>query len=387
MRIKSLTRLGRNFFSRAVISLVLVAGFWVGLSATPLPPPLFCVDDETCVESPTSAPPPVSGDGYTLANATAGLPFTLNLPIPPTITSEVTVTPATIAANIVNGRRLILQPGNYGSQNFDTQDQEIVIQPGVEIATLGIGRDARRLHFRASPARSGRIRNVSTGGSWQNPISDVLFDGILADDTGTPGQNQFHGTRVAVINSSITASAYAMANFHQITDFILANSHVHTYGTTQSNMRSHGALRYVVVDSWLQKTGGGHHTLRVHAMEGSGRPADYIYIARNQFDGARVTVRGSGNSPEDGGAAESSSGIGTVWFENNAIYNPWEGSSSLYVGGSSPEADQAQMMYMRNNVLYSDYTNWFGPSQPRANWVLENNPVNSYQTAPGWDFR
>jgi hypothetical protein len=391
MRIKSLMRLGRNFFSRAVISLVLLAGFWVGLSATPLPPPLFCVDDETCVESPTSVPPPPStGDGYTLADATAGLPFTLNLPIPPAITSEVTVTPATIASNKVNGRRLILQPGNYGNQVFGTQDQEIVIQPGVEIGTLSLDNTARRLHFRGSPARAGRISTIMTGGSWNNPISDLLFDGITANDTGSPSTNNIHGTRVAVINSSLMAENYAMGNFHLVNDFLLANSYVHTYGSTQANMRSHSALRYVVVDSRLRKSGSGHHALRVHGDDStSTRPAHNIYIARNQIDGGRVTIRGTGTSGgENGQEAGSSAGINTVWFLDNVIYQPGDANASLYTGSNIHDSDRPQMMYVQNNMLYSDRATWFSPGQPRSNWAVQNNQHSPYQPPPeNWDFR
>lgn len=391
MRIKSLLRQWRTF-----VGLLLVTGIWAVASATPNPPPLFCVDGDNnpdCVETPETAPPPptpppATGGSYDLSDALAGVPFTVNTPVLPNITNEVTVTPATISANKVNGRRLILQPGNYGNQTFGTQDQEIVIQPGVEIGTLSLDNTARRLHFRASPARSGRIRTVNTGGSWNDNISDLIFDGILTDDTGAPNQNQFHGTRVAVLNSSITASAYAMGNFHEVVDFVVANNHIHTYGTTQSNMRSHSALRYVVVDNRLQKSGSSHHALRVHGGGDGQRPADYIYIARNQIDGARVAVRGTGSlGAEDGGTSGASSGIGTVWFENNTIYQPGDNNASLYAGNVTHDSDRPQMFYLRNNTLYSDRATWFSPGQPRSNWVLENNPHNPYQPAPSWDFR
>lgn len=390
MRIKSLLRQWRAF-----LGLLLIAGCWGLAAANPNPPPLFCVDgvnNPDCVETPEVAspatPPPSSGGSYGLADALAGVPFTVNVPVLPNISDEVSVTPSTINANKVNGRRLILQPGNYGNQTFGTQDQEIVIQPGVEIGTLSLDNTARRLHFRASPARSGRIRTVYTGGSWNNGMTDLIFDGIFADDTGTPGQNQFHGTRVAILNSSITASAYAMGNFHEVVDFVAANNHIHTYGTTQSNMRSHSALRYVVVDNRLQKSGSGHHALRVHGGGTDQRAADNIYIARNQIDGARVAVRGTGSlGAEDGGTSGASSGIGTVWFENNTIYQPGANNASLYAGNVTHDSDRPQMFYLRNNVLYSNRATWFSPGQPRSNWVMENNPHNPYQAPPSWDFR
>ena len=358
--------------------------------ASPLPPPLLCVDDTDCVETGVEAEPPPPGGTYTLANATAGLPFAINTPILPTITSEVMVTPATIAANKVNGRRIILQAGNYGNQQFGTQDQEIVIQPGVEIGTLSFGNTARRLHFRGSPVRAGRIRTVHTGGSFNNDIADLFFDGITADDTGSPSQNQWHGNRIAVINSSITADIYAGGNFHNVTDFIWANSLIHTYGATQANVRSHGALRYVIVDSRLRKTNGGNHALRVHAGSPGNRVTDNIYIARNQIDGARVAVRGDGSGQEGNPVGISATaGINNVWFENNTLYNPsgQGGIFSFFTGFAEIETDRAQMMYLRNNTLYTDMQTWFSPNEPRANWVILNNTHYPYQAPPSWSFR
>lgn len=390
MRISSPVRLWR-----LLVGIVLVSGVWVGLSAAPNPPPVLCVDGTDCVESPEPVvqppPPPPSPDGeYTLADATAGLPFTLNTPIPPNITSEATVTPSTIGSNKVNGRRIILQPGNYGNQTFGTQDQEIVLQAGVVIGTLSFNNTARRLHFRGSPARAHSIRTLTTGGSHNNPISDLLFDGINVDDGTSQGQNNVHGTRVAVINSSIRQFSYAMGNFHDTTDFLLANSYVYTWGGTQANMRSHSALRYVVVDSRLRKSGSGHHTLRVHGADStSERPADYIYVARNQMDGARIAIRGTGTSgAEDGGVSGPSAGVGTVWFENNVLYQPGDNNASLYTGNNTHDSDRPQMMYVRNNTLYTDRAPWFSPGQPRSNWVVQNNPVNPYQPPPAtWDFQ
>ncbi len=375
---------------RTLIGMFLVFGTWVGLSATPIPPPLLCVDDIDCVETAEPPEAPAPGQGYTLANATAGLPFALNTPVLPNISNEVTVTPSTIGANKVNGRRIILQPGNYGNQMFGSQDQEIVLQPGVEIGTITFNNTARRLHFRATPVRSGRIRAISTGGSANNSLTDLFFDGINVDDTGSPGvQFQFHGTRVAVINSSITADSYAMGNFHTVTDFLVANSYIYTYGSTQANMRSHSALRYVVVDSRLRKSGGGHHALRVHGDDSASiRPAHNIFIARNQIDGARVAIRGTGSQGgEDGGLSGSSSGIDTVWFENNVLYHPGPNNASLFTGNNEHDSDRPQMFYLRNNVLYSNQATWLSPGQPRSNWVLQNNAHNPYQPPPDWSFR
>ena len=357
--------------------------------ASPLPPPLLCVDDTDCVETGVEAEPPPPGGTYTLANATAGLPFAINTPILPTITSEVMVTPATIAANKVNGRRIILQAGNYGNQQFGTQDQEIVIQPGVEIGTLSFGNTARRLHFRGSPVRAGRIRTVHTGGSFNNDIADLFFDGITADDTGSPSQNQWHGNRIAVINSSITADIYAGGNFHNVTDFIWANSLIHTYGATQANVRSHGALRYVIVDCRFRKSGGLNHALRVHADNVGGRVADNIYIARNQIDGARVAIRGDGQANEGAGPAAARAGIGTVWFEDNTLYNPGPtGNASFFTGFTTPDSERPQMLHLINNVLYTDMGTWHVPGTPRVNWVIEPDPNTHlpYEPPPSWSF-
>ncbi|NND54611.1 MAG: hypothetical protein HKN56_06535, partial [Gammaproteobacteria bacterium] len=364
MRIKSLLRQWRT-----LVGLLLVSSIWAAASAAPNPPPLLCVDDDAdleCVETPETSqpppapqPPPSTGGDYDLSDALAGVPFTVNTPVLPNISEEVTVTPSTIAANKVNGRRLILQPGNYGNQSFGTQDQEIVIQPGVEIGTLSIDRTARRLHFRATPVRSGRIRTITTGGSNNNGITDLFFEGLYVNDNGSPSANNFHGARIAIINSHIIASEYAVGGFHGVTDFILANSHAHTDsngGGNESNMRSHSPVRYVVVDSRLQKSGlSKKHTLRIHAGPPGDRPADDIYIARNQLDGSRVAIRGTGTCGAENGQPDAceTAGLGTVWFDNNVIYQPGFNNASLYTGSPAHDTDRPQMMYVRNNSLYT----------------------------------
>lgn len=341
-----------------------------------------------------------SGNPYPWYSAfdTNDLPFTINAPAAPSIfNGTVNVTPATIAANKVNGRRLILEPGDYGNQLFSTQDQEIILQDGALIDVLTTNNTTRRLLIRGEAPRVGRIKTFSTGGS-ANRATDVIVDGVTIDDAFDPNSisaNQWHGDRFAVVNSFIRQFNYAFGAFHNPTDFFIANCHIHTYNADgftngqngESNFRTHHALRMVIWDNRIQRSVGTKHTLRIHSTDTSQRETDLIYVARNQLDGARVAIRGDGNGIESAGGAGPNAGIGTVWFEENRIYQPGPRNASLYCGDTTPDNDRPTMMYVRDNQLYTNQATYFSPSTPRATWVVENNSTAAYQDPPVWNFK
>ena len=83
------------------------------------------------------------------------VPFAYSWPTEPTITSERTVTPATIGneSNLTtSGRRLILQAGTYGAFTVSGNDREIVFESGVTTGTISIA--GVRMVFRGSPERA-----------------------------------------------------------------------------------------------------------------------------------------------------------------------------------------------------------------------------------------
>ena len=81
---------------------------------------------------------PSAPSGYDLDAAVAAVPFTVNLPTAPTITSEATCdTEAEITASVaVDGRRTIVAPGSYtlSTLSIGGSDKHIVFQPGASFA-------------------------------------------------------------------------------------------------------------------------------------------------------------------------------------------------------------------------------------------------------------
>jgi hypothetical protein len=333
------------------------------LMATPEPPPVLCIDDSGCVET---------SDRYSLQEAIVGVPFPIELPMAPTITSEATVTPETIGANKVNGRRLILTAGDYGSQSFSTQDQEIIITSGVVIRNLSTGSNARRLLFRADPIRTGQI-----GGFDVSYSQDIVLDGINVEHIPGGTRNNFvSGERFALINSYVRQWSYVIFGSGPIHS-VIANNVLWGFGEmgdeAQSATRFHDAQQLVYVDNRVLKTGSTHHVFRTHGSDPGGPIANNNYIARNQFEFNPMMVRA------DGGAGET--GMGSVWFEDNDWY--------FSLGWAQPmqmEAyDAPEFLSLRNNRLYSASGSW--PPQYRANWIYENNQRFPYRDPPAWNFR
>ncbi len=178
--------------------------------------------------------PVVGGDPYDLSPYSASLAelgLTAVWPIAPTGTlTPVTVTPATLAANNVNGRSLTLSAGDYGNVTISNTDQEWILQPGALINTLTIGASSQRIVVKGETPRVGRIGNfASVGGN-----TDLLVDGVYQIQGLYSGtyevQNGFGGTRVAVVNSSLNSHGYAVRAYPdtdgRLYNFILAGNYI-----------------------------------------------------------------------------------------------------------------------------------------------------------------
>ena len=162
---------------------------------------------------------------YGLDDACAGVPFTCNAPAEPTIKSSATVTPATIAANLVDGRRITLRPGLYRDLWIPTDDQEIILQPGAVIPYLLIQSTASRIKVRGETARSGRIGPISV----EKGATDVYFYQINAVGTAPGNEIAVYGTRVAFVSSSLAMYRYCIYA-DPATDLIIANSELVSNG-------------------------------------------------------------------------------------------------------------------------------------------------------------
>lgn len=362
------------------LGVLLFTGMVGAVSAAPQPPPLLCVDDTDCVETAAVE----EGDGqdglYTFASI-GNVPFAYSTPVPPNITSEVTVTPATFSANMVSGRRLILSPGNYGHQTIGTQDQEFVLQSGAELGRLAFTSSAARLKFTSSSLRAGRISYIDMQ---SRSTSDILFDGLTQYHIGGGNTRNFlYGSRIAIMNSDLTTSAMVLYS-NEGSDLVLANNRMlQAYpgyfgesGASDASVRLHGVQRLLFVDNFLTNlpidAPNDRHTFRIHGSSGSSM-ADNLYIANNLFVGPGTGVVTSSHETD----------IGRVWWENN-VHHVSPGLMLMIVENSTLR--HANVMVIRDNEAYGSAGNTDWPSA-RANWVVENNISGPSQTPPVWTFK
>lgn len=153
------------------------------------------------------------GDPYDMTPYS--VPFAWSWPTPPSITNgEAVVTPATLAANNVNGRRLTLSPGSYGNVS-PADDQEWILQAGALIDDFDFG-GSHRLKVRGETPRVGRIGSIRGAAEGAGAgTTDILFDGIYQTNgswTTGPGfaSNAPAGHRVAIVNSSLNTASYTL---------------------------------------------------------------------------------------------------------------------------------------------------------------------------------
>jgi hypothetical protein len=327
-----------------------------------------------------AASPP--GGEYTLANALAGVPFTVDTPIAPTITSEATVSNSSeLSANLVNGRRVTLQAGSYGNQTFNTTDQEFVFLPGADVGFVSIGANARRLIFRGSPARAGVMRYIST--PFAGGPTDILFDGVTLDhaDREWERSHLFQMQRLAIINSHVRALDQPLATFPsaysgRLTDAIFGNNHFECIGTNASAVRFQIPLRLVFADNRVQNTvpGQSYHTFRIHGNQGQlDIVVDDCYVVRNQFEGPGHMIQ----RPIMAGLHTR---IVNVWYENNANYGTLYQPINI---GADADA-YVEVFRIRNNALYQGGQSW--PGQVLPAWTVSGNTAQTYQTPPIWEY-
>jgi len=389
MRIKLVTHLVDRLL--AGLFLVVLSG---SAPATPQPPPILCIDGSDCVETAVTNPDPDGNPdgGYTLASI-GSVPFAYNTPIPPNISSEVTVTPATIEANKVNGRRIVLSPGNYGNQDFSTQDQEIVFQEGVAFGFLTVRPSAARLVFRGSSPRVGSVGYIEVGNNRAGAATDIVFDGINQIHIQEPGDwprqsNSFVAKRIAVINSSFLAYKYLAVSFSspgaRLEDAIFANNNMVDEGTSLPgsgsagpSTRFSGSIRLIFVDNRVVGyRPDGYHNFRIHAQPDL--DAEDFYIARNQFEGTghyfiRKGESGAGNME-----------LLNIHYVDNEQYNTMHQPINVHAG-SSPFEHPTTFTLTGNN-LYQSGQAW--PTQPAGfTWTISGNTVNASATPPVWQFR
>lgn len=305
---------------------------------------------------------------YGLANAIAGAPFSISTPTAPTITSEATVNNATLEANKVNGRRLILQADTYGDETFSTLNQEIIQQPGANIGTLTLSGDL--IEVRGETANAGDIDRLIVTGT----ASDIYVrECTITDGAGIDDFNhiQSGAVRVAITECNVTASSYAFyVDILGTADIIIANNDIHSTGADGDP-----TLRFMSVNRGITRhnclsNGGAAQVHRIHANTGEGNSANH-WVEDNQLEGPPGQIQ-----PDSTGGGSTAT-LSDIWYRNNDIYS---GDGANW-GNMGSAGQRATNLNMNTNHLRST-GGVFPDDALEVSWDISGNTVSATATAP-----
>lgn len=307
-----------------------------------------------------------AGGGYTIETALAVLPYTLVPPTAPTITSgPVTVNPSTIAANLVNGRELILEAGDYGSLWIPTTDQRLRFQSSATADDTILQNTSARLELIAEP---GAIRSNNLGLLHeQSGATDLYLEGMTATITGDV-HHRFDAIRAAHIGCDFSSESYAMYSDLGVDLHLLFGNcrMIGTGGFGDPTYRLISPSYTAFVHGRLEHNGASS-VARWHAETA---PATNNYMGYSTLVGGSIFIDADAN----GDAAFDN--LLAVWFEQNS----WYGDSEQMLTGSGGARPQA--LHLANNVGYG-ISAWPSglPGQTGS-----GNTIEAFTTAPAWGF-
>jgi hypothetical protein len=313
------------------------------------------------------------GDGYTIEDAVADLPFAVNSPTDPTITSSESVTTGTLATHIgTAGARLTLASGSYGSQTFSSSDQEIILQAGATLGSITISGD--RIKFRGETTRVGEIGPITI----TSAASDIHFHECTITGTGSGDDNFINGgDRIAFISCAVTMGSYCFYVDNGANDIIFGNCDIESTGAgADPTVRLMSVNRTVTRDSRIAN-GSAAQCHRIHANTGEGDSEEH-YVYNNQIEGSMGSIQ-----PDSTGGGSSQS-LTDIWYQNNACY---AGGNDANWGSMGDPGERAQNMTWTNNDLYS--TGGVFPPELEVTWDIDNgtNTVHATASAPAWSFQ
>jgi hypothetical protein len=316
-------------------------------------------------------------EGYTIDDALSGLPFTLDPPTAPTITSDVTANSGNLASHITSsgddGKRIVVTAGTYGAMTFAASDQEIIFEDGVEMGAVNVQGDRIIFRYQTTPRDPviGRL-------AFASGASDIYFEGITsasgAGGNDVEGDTTYYansGTRVAFIGCKIDNRGYAGGYVDGYSHVLYGNCELITGGTYRPNTRFMDTPYHAVVDCRVVVSNDGTMTYRVHAPNVN---VTNCYVARNQFEG----WPGSINADAGSGATGE---LQAVWYIDNTIYTGDGGNYDTGSGATRPTA-----LTMTGNTMYS--TGSAFPSQGSLpGSTINSNTTNATTTAPAWSYQ
>jgi len=334
----------------------------------------------------------VAGDGYNLAAAIAEMPFAIDLPAEPTITSEtVCTTNSEVTASLaVNGRRTIIAPGSYsfGQLIVGGSDKEIVLQPGANLnfsAALDFSA-ATRVRWDGGGATVNTdyegFTVVINAGSTDIQLLRTHF--LNADTTWSGGLAlaEYSSTpisRILVLGcgfESERSTGYIGGNNagNNVTHLAIANSsfRCRTLGVNGWAMRFTTNASYIAfIDSYWRAL--ANTTIRYEPPNSS-----HFYMRRNQVENGNF--RGLRNT----GVTASNH----LWFYDNKFYNI---AGSGYAGNGlvSLEAHPTtQNLTADGNEGYAEDSIGWEWWRGDGNWTIGTNPhyvtPGSWPTPPTW---
>ena len=331
-----------------------------------MPPPLFRVQDR-----PFNEP-------FDLGPYSADIDFVHSWPDPPNITNgEATVTPGTFDANNVNGRRLILTSGDYGTIS-PGNDQRYMLQPGAIIQQLNYAGSSRLLVGGQSP-RQGIIRSIIGDDTSQH----VLFDG--ANFEHTPGMSgatsiRLIGHSISMANCSGRCGGYTPSAF----------------GTTEAALEnSIVANNHFISDPDIAKTGESAQSLS--RMQEVHRQIWVHNYQENRWNAAGARWHANTYGNEDIAILE-----GIIWSNNASAglglsVNPGSGGGTpvgtdrltikrmkIYqvTGANAAFQHDAHPTIRATNVILHDneaYAAIAGFPESETSWDISNNSENPYE--------
>ena len=319
--------------------------------------------------------------GYNLAAAVAAVPFTVNLPTEPTITSEATCTTvAEVNASVaVNGRRTIIAAGTYnfgGALSIGGNDKQIVCQPG---AVLNL----TELQLSGSRILIDDATLVSSGqyGVRLSTTADVRFNRLNLDaDDG--GFFMYNAQRVLFVNSIISAYTHVAYLDDLNSDLTIANSNcegLQPLGGINGWCIRWGAGTFtnsVLMDSRFRAE--QNVTLRYEVSQQNG------YFARNQIEGNnpfRTEGRDTGTP--------SLYPLDNMHVLDNQIYSLSASEAANFIVTTYPRMTDVTVI---GNTIYSATAPLadLGFPSGQTGWTLsDNNYVDTvtYVPPPAWSMQ
>lgn len=368
---------------------------------SPAPSPV-AVGEQPAASGATPAADPAgskrAADPYAYPLGSLPKGFIINRPSRPQIVREADIrSPAEFAREARPGTRLRVHVDMPMTAIVRASDVEVLVDPGVRIDSMVIGRASQRVRISGGKYRYIALErpNAGSGGSNfgdRDFVQDVMIDGVDVD-SNTPTQPGIgmYGRRVAIVDSHVRAATYAIWGAGvapgpglaeaQIQDLIVARCTLESRGRSragdgnvqgviynEATVRLVNINRSAIVDSYVVNTIDGF----VPVPEGSNTKANYrIHGKSDQNLFARNVLVNSGTQ-----FANTDDDLGSFYFNDNVFYHS---SPDLF----NPHKGNVRYVEAHGNVVYTrGQQNCLGCAFNRSDWKLDKNEFKPFKTPP-----